>query len=93
MPGFPQPPFRVAIFAGQGPVSHHRRGFLETLQVDPVASRLVDIVSSQLLPTVSSVCSQPEPADTSSMAAATTAGRAAPAQVHAQRLALAPHPG
>jgi hypothetical protein len=28
-----------------------------------------------------------------SMAAATTAGRAAPAQVHAQRLALAPLPG
>jgi hypothetical protein len=51
------------------------------LLVDPAASRLVDTVSTQLLPTVSSVRSQPEPAETSAMAAATPAGQAAQAQV------------
>ncbi len=35
------------------------------LLVDPAANRLVDTVSTQLLPTVSSVRSQPEPAETS----------------------------
>jgi hypothetical protein len=34
------------------------------LLVDPAVSRLVDTVSTQLLPTVSSVRSQPEPAET-----------------------------
>jgi hypothetical protein len=52
------------------------------LLVDPAANRLVDIVSTQLLPTVSSVRSQPEPAETSAMAAATPAGRPAQSQVH-----------
>jgi hypothetical protein len=63
------------------------------LLMDPAASRLVDTVSTQLLSTVSSVRSQPEPAETSAMAAATPAGRAAQAQVHAQGSALTPHPG
>jgi hypothetical protein len=63
------------------------------LLVDPAASRLVDTVSTQLLPTVSSVRSQPEPVETSAMAAAAPAGRAAQAQVHAQGSAPAPHPG
>ncbi len=47
------------------------------LLLDPAANRLVDTVSTQLLPTVSSVRSQPEPANTSAMAAATPAGRPA----------------
>jgi hypothetical protein len=40
-------------------------GFLRhfKLLVDPAANRLVDTVSTQLLPTVSSVGSQPEPAE------------------------------
>jgi hypothetical protein len=53
----------------------------------------VDTVSTQLLPTVSSMRSQPEPAETSVTAAATPAGQAAQAQVHAQGSAPAPHPG
>ncbi len=96
IPGFPLPhPFGAAVFASQGPVSHHRRGFLKTfkLLVDPAASRLVDTVSTQLLPTVSSMRSQPEPAETSATAAATPAGRATQAQVHDQGSAPAPHPG
>jgi hypothetical protein len=52
------------------------------LLVDPAANRLVDTVSIQLLPTVSSVRSQPEPAQTSAMAAATPVGRPAASQVH-----------
>ncbi len=52
------------------------------LLVDPVANRLVDTVSTQLLPAVSSVRSQPEPAETSAMAAATPVGRPAKSQVH-----------
>jgi hypothetical protein len=51
------------------------------LLVDPAANRLVDTVSTQLLPTVSSMRSQPEPADTSAMAAATPAGRPTQTQV------------
>jgi hypothetical protein len=50
--------------------------------MDPAANRLVDTASNQLLPTVSSVLSQPEPAETSAMAAATPAGRPAQPQVH-----------
>jgi hypothetical protein len=95
IPGFSRPPFRVAVFAGQGPVPHHRRGFLETLQAvsGSCGQPPGDTVSTQLPPTVSSVRSQPEPAETLATAAATPAGRAAPAQVHAQGSALAPHPG
>ncbi len=44
------------------------------LLVNPAANRLVHTVSPQLLPTVSIVRSQPEPAETSVMAAATPAG-------------------
>ncbi len=49
---FSWPPFRVAVSAGQGPVSYHRRGFLRhfKLLVDPAANPLVDTVSTQLLP-------------------------------------------
>jgi hypothetical protein len=63
------------------------------LLVDPAASRLVDTVSTQLLPTVSSVRSQPRPDETSVTAAATLVGRAAQATVHVQGSAPAPHPG
>jgi hypothetical protein len=63
------------------------------LLVDPAAGRLVDTVSTQLLPTVSSVCSQPEPAETSTIATATPASRAATVQVHAQGSTLAPPSG
>ena len=45
------------------------------LLVDPAVSRLVDTVSTQLLPTVSSVRSQLQPTETSTMAAATPAHR------------------
>ncbi len=54
------------------------------LLVDPAANRLVDTISTQLLPTVSSVRSQPEPAESSAMAAATPVGRSADSQVHAR---------
>jgi hypothetical protein len=61
---------------------------------DHAASRLVDTVSTQLLPTVSSIRSHPEPpAETLVMVAATPAGQAATAQVHTQGSTLAPHPG
>ena len=63
------------------------------LLVDPAANRLVDTVSTQLLPTVSSVRSQPEPAETSAAAAATPVGRPAASQVHATDPALASQPG
>ncbi len=53
------------------------------LLVDPAANRLVDTISTQLLPTVSSVRSQPEPAETSAMATGTPVGRPANSQVHA----------
>jgi hypothetical protein len=56
------------------------------LLVDPAASRLVDTVSIQLLPTVSSVPSQPKPAEAS---AATPAGRAAQAQGQPDRAVTA----
>ncbi len=63
------------------------------LLVDPAANRLVNTVSSQLLPTVSSVRSQPEPAETSAMAAATPVGRPAASQVHVMDPAPASQPG
>jgi hypothetical protein len=64
------------------------------LLVDHAASRLVDTVSTQLLPTVSSIRSHPEPpAETLVMVAAIPAGQAATAQVHTQGATLAPHPG
>jgi hypothetical protein len=63
------------------------------LLVDPAANRLVNTVSTQLLPTVSSVRSQPEPADTSAMAAATPAGRTAQTQVDVRGPASTPQPG
>jgi hypothetical protein len=63
------------------------------LLVDPAASRLVDIVSTQLLSPVSCVRSQAEPAEASAMATATPARRAAEAQVHAQGSTVAPPPG
>jgi hypothetical protein len=63
------------------------------LLVDPVANRLVDTVSTQLLPTVSSVRSQPEPAETLAMAAATPVGRPAASQVHVTDPATASQPG
>jgi hypothetical protein len=63
------------------------------LLVDPAANRLVDTVSTQLLPTVSSVRSQPEPAETSAMATATPVGRSAASQVHVMDPAPASQPG
>ncbi len=63
------------------------------LLVDPAASHQVDTVSTQFLPTVSNMHSQPKPAETSATAAATPAGRAVQVQVHAQGSAPAPHPG
>jgi hypothetical protein len=57
------------------------------------ANRLVDTVSTQLLPTASSVPSQPEPADSSAMAAATPAGRSVQTQVHVKGPAPASQPG
>ena len=63
------------------------------LLVDPAANRLVDTVFTQLLPTVSSVRSQPEPAETSAMAAATPVGRPAASQVHVTDPAPASQPG
>ena len=63
------------------------------LLVDPATNRLVDTVSTQLLPTVSSVRSQPEPAKTSAMAAATPVGRPVASQVHAKNPAPASQPG
>jgi hypothetical protein len=63
------------------------------LLVDPAANHLVDIVSTQLLPTVSSVRSQPEPAKTSAMATATPVGRPAASQVHVTDPAPASQPG
>ncbi len=63
------------------------------LLVDPVANSLVDTVSTQLLPTVSSVRSQPEPAETSAMAAAIPVGRPAASQVHVKDTAPASQPG
>ncbi len=52
---FSRPPFRVAVSAGQSPVYYHLRGFLRHFKLlgDPVANRLVNTVSTQLLPTVS----------------------------------------
>ncbi len=50
--------------------------------MDPAANRLVDTVSTQLLPTVSSVRSQPKPAETLATAAASPVGRPAASQVH-----------
>jgi hypothetical protein len=63
------------------------------LLVDPAANRLVDTISTQLLPTVSSVRSQPEPAESSAMAAATPVGRPADSQVHAGEAVPASQPG
>ncbi len=63
------------------------------LLVDPAANRLVDTISTQLLPTVSSVRSQPEPAETSAMAAATPVGRPATSQIHVTDPVLASQPG
>ncbi len=63
------------------------------LLVDPAENRLVDTVSTQLLPTVSSVRSQPEPAETSATAAATPVGRHAASQVHVTDPAPASQPG
>ncbi len=54
------------------------------LLVDPAANRLVDTISTHLLPTVSSVRSQPEPAESSAMATATPVRRPADSQVHAR---------
>ncbi len=50
-------------------------------------------VSTQLLPTVSSVRSQPEPAETSALAAATPVGHSAASQVHVTDPAPASQPG
>ncbi|MFO0007062.1 MAG: hypothetical protein ACK559_38695, partial [bacterium] len=61
--------------------------------MDPAANRLVDTISTQLLPTVSSVRSQPEPAETSAMAAATPVGRPADSQVHVTDPVSASQPG
>jgi hypothetical protein len=63
------------------------------LLVDPAANRLVDTICTQLLPTVSSVRSQPEPDETSAMAAATPVGRLAASQVLVTDPALASQPG
>ncbi len=63
------------------------------LLVDPAANHLVDTVSTQLLLTISSVRSKPEPAKTSAMAAATPVGRSATSQVHVKDPAPATQPG
>jgi hypothetical protein len=63
------------------------------LLVDPAANRLVYTVSTQLLPTVSSVRSQPEPAEISATAAATPVGHSAASQVHVTDPAPASQPG
>ncbi len=63
------------------------------LLVDPGANRLVNTISTQLLPTVSSVRSQPEPAETSAMAAATPVGRLTDSQVHVMDPVPASQPG
>jgi hypothetical protein len=55
------------------------------LLVDPAANGLVDTISTQLLPTVSSLRSQPEPAESSAMAAATPVGRPAYSHVPASQ--------
>ncbi len=63
------------------------------LLVDPAANHLVFTISTLLLPTVSRVRSQPEPADTSAKAAATPAGPPAQSQVQVRGPALAIQPG
>ncbi len=92
---FSRPPLRVAVSAGQDQFPIIGVAFLRhcKLLVDPAANRLVDTVSTQLLPTVSSVRSQPEPAETSATAAATPVGRPATSQVHVRGSAPATQPG